>query len=203
MFLSLGDFKHARILSVSNGRRANKESPQESMKARSAKQKGTKAETEVARDIQKIGVPCRRQPLSGALSDFKGDAIIDARGWGLTVEIKHHKQIAHYERFESAREQCDGLLVDTPAGRFYWLTHETLLDLIARAYLKKAPGLPTLTLGQLRVGSRCNQYHSWIKGCDLLAVRPNHREWRWWVEESLFWRLCAAAATGEFADNVE
>jgi hypothetical protein len=170
------------------------------MKPRSAKAKGTKAENDLKKDLIKAGVPhCRRQPLSGALDDFKGDVVIDARDWELKVEAKHHKTIPNYERLERHREQCDGCFVDTPGGRFYWMTHDAFLDLMSRAYGDKPPHLPCITLGMLKAGKTFKQYDTWIKGCDLLAVRPNFGDWRWWITEKLFWDICAHAAQGAFA----
>ena len=43
------------------------------MKARSAKQKGTRLEVEVVRAMQERGLSVRRQPGSGIYSDFPHD----------------------------------------------------------------------------------------------------------------------------------
>ncbi len=173
------------------------------MKKRSAKTKGTKFENEVKKACADAGVPnCRRQPYSGALQEFKGDVVIDTRGMDLKVECKHHKTIANYERIERHRDTCDGVLVDTPAGRFYWLTDEAFLDLLSRAYGSKPPGMPVLRLAQLKTGSALRQYDSWLKGCDLLVVKPNHRQPRWWLPEGLFWSVIVNhAAQGSYAEE--
>lgn len=43
------------------------------MKARSAKQKGSRLEREVASEYRKIGIEAQRMPLSGAINHMKGD----------------------------------------------------------------------------------------------------------------------------------
>ena len=60
------------------------------MKPRSAKAKGTKLEKWVVDQLTNIGVPARKQPMSGALQDFPHDVygelpdgrfIVEAKAW--------------------------------------------------------------------------------------------------------------------------
>lgn len=168
---------------------------------KSAKAKGTSFETQIRKDLEEAGATnSRRQPLSGALDAFPGDVILDPQGWALQIECKHHKTISHYDRYEKARLLCDGAAIETGEGRFYWLTHDCLLDLVRRSYA--GGGLPVLRLASLKVAGSNTVFEGWRKGCDLLVVKPNHKPPRWWVPEAAFWDIANCAAQGAFTPEV-
>lgn len=58
-----------------------------------SKLKGTRAENEVVRKFNEAGIAAKRQPLSGALKDYKGDVILPN---GDVAEIKNRESIAEY-----------------------------------------------------------------------------------------------------------
>ncbi len=59
----------------------------------SAKRKGTRVENEIKKMLQHQGIECRRQPLSGALSDFPHDLRAVVKGYGpLIIECKARKE---------------------------------------------------------------------------------------------------------------
>jgi hypothetical protein len=167
------------------------------MKPRSAKAKGSKAERDLVADILKTGCPARKQPLSGAISDFPGDVHIDPRGWDINVEVKHHKTIAGYERFEKLRELADCLVIDTPEGTWRWCGHGFILDLLERAYgdERTAKGIPTnIHEKAVQIKSNLKTFHGWIKGCDVLVVKPNHGEFCWFIPANFYYQLLQRAA---------
>ena len=169
------------------------------MKPRSAKQKGTLGENEIRNDLQKCGVPAHRQPGSGAFQGFPDDVVIDSRGWDLHVEVKRRVKCSAYDRYEKARDQYDGAVIDTTAGQYVWLTHDAFLRLMSRCYGELTPGLDDLSLGHKRIGTPAKQFENWRQGAHLLAIQLDRQEWRWWMPRARFWDICANAAQGSFA----
>lgn len=168
--------------------------------SKSAKAKGRTHENDVAKALAEAsGIDhTRRQPGSGAIQGFKGDVLHDPRGWELSVECKHHASIPNYDRLEKARLLKDGVFVDTPAGEFYWLTDEYWLEMVARAYGRGGAGLNAPALGSLKTGRALTSFDNWMKGCDVLVVKPNHRPQRWYVPSETFWQAVNFAARAEF-----
>lgn len=58
-----------------------------------AKAKGTRAENEVVRLLNEAGIAAKRQPMSGALKDYKGDVVLPN---GDAFEVKNRESIAEY-----------------------------------------------------------------------------------------------------------
>ena len=58
-----------------------------------AKAKGTRAENEVVRLLNEAGISAKRQPMSGALKDYKGDVVLPD---GDAFEVKNRESIAEY-----------------------------------------------------------------------------------------------------------
>lgn len=56
-----------------------------------SKDKGRRAEHLVADTLTNAGIPAKRQPLSGSLSDYKGDVVL---GNGKRLEVKNRESIA-------------------------------------------------------------------------------------------------------------
>ena len=63
------------------------------MALKSPKNKGYRNEQKIVKLFQSIGIPCRRQPLSGAIADFPHDVYIAYWG-GLIGEVKARKRFA-------------------------------------------------------------------------------------------------------------
>ena len=164
-----------------------------------AKKKGTGFETRIAKELQEASKvqSTRRQPGSGAIDGFKGDVVLDPRGWGLQIECKHRKQVAHYERLENRRGLSDVLLIENNEGTFAWLEHGFMLDLIAQAY-GHGGVLINPRVATSNTPSAFGTFHDWLKDSHVLCLLLNNRKPRWFMEAPRFFEIVTFAARAEF-----
>ena len=100
------------------------------MKAKSAKQKGARLETEVVKALTQVGILARRQPGSGIYQDFPHDVEAMIRGRRYIIECKARKD--SFRQLDRWMGAADLLFVrcDRASPRVYmaWETFLTIAE---------------------------------------------------------------------------
>lgn len=106
------------------------------MKPQSKKAKGTRLERWVVKQFEAIGIRARRQPLSGALSDFPHDCYADIPGFGpAIIEAKSWKH--GWRTGDRALGQGDMLVIKrdygSPCVYMSWSVFEAMVKCLAES----------------------------------------------------------------------
>ena len=98
-----------------------------------AKRKGTRVENKIKKLFLDLGIPTRRQPMSGAIVGFPHDVYADVMG-GLSIECKARKGAKGFVTMEKWQGSADLLVIvsdyQEPRVKMRWRKFKELMGYV-------------------------------------------------------------------------